>query len=305
MVVTGLVLVVLYLALGGLVTGALALLWERRPSPVLFSGALLASSLVFGYLSYRGATARILASLHASELPQERAPQLYARVDRIGEEMGIRAPRLLVARMAAPNALALGGRDGGVVVLDASLFRLLTLDQLETIVAHELAHLESRDSLIQTLGFSVAQTLSGLLFVLLLPVGLLVAGLRRAFTWLRGERPDPFTTHLRQTYVAVAGTVVVVTFAATLLLRAHSRRREFAADDRAADVTGRPADLARALAHIERASDPASGLLSSLYIHGEEEGTLTRLLATHPPMSDRIDRLLERADDAWTRIEVQ
>ncbi|WP_439027085.1 M48 family metallopeptidase [Haloarchaeobius sp. DT45] len=305
MAVTGLVLVALYLLVGTLLVEIAASLWSARPDPVLFAAALLGSSLVFGYASYRGGTARILSSLEAVDLPRERAPQLHARVDRLSERMGIERPQLLVARMPAPNALALGGRRRGVVVLDASLFRILSMDELETIVAHELAHLESRDSLIQTLGFSVAQTLSGLVFFLLLPVGLFVAGFRRALRWLRGERPRPFSQHLQRTHAQVASAVVVLMLVLTLALRAHSRRREFAADDRAVAVTEKPMALARGLARIERASEPPGGLLSSLYIHGTEENVLTRLLATHPPMQERIERLVELGESTWHRIEIQ
>ncbi|WP_435364446.1 M48 family metallopeptidase [Haloarchaeobius sp. DYHT-AS-18] len=305
MALTGLVLVACYLLVGSLLVEVATSLWLSRPDPVLFTAALLGSSLVFGYASYRGGTARLLSSLDAVDLPRERAPQLHARVDGLADRMGIVRPQLLIAQMHAPNALALGGRKRGVVVLDASLFRLLSLDELETIVAHELAHLESRDSLVQTLGFSVGQTLSGFVFLLLLPVGLFVAGFRRALRWVRGERPRPFSEHLTRTHAQVASAVMVVMLVLTLALRAHSRRREIAADDRAVAVTEKPMALARALARIERASEPPGGLLSSLYIHGTEEGTLTRLLATHPPMQERIERLVERAESTWHRIEIQ
>lgn len=305
---TGLVLLVLYLLLGGIFAGVFALLWAGRPDPALLTAALLASSLLFGYLSYRGGTARILGSLEATALPRDRAPELHARVDRLAERMDLAEPTLLVGRMPMPNALAIGGGRGSAVVLDAGLLRLLTLDELETIVAHELAHIESRDSLVQTLGYSVLETFSGLLFLLLLPVGLLVVGLRRALRLLLGREPEPVEAQVARAYVVVAGVVLASTVVATLLLRAHSRRRELVADDRAAEVTGRPADLARALTRIERASNPDRGLLSSLYIHGEGEEAdrgLTRLLATHPPMRERVERLLDRAEAAWTTIEVQ
>lgn len=306
MLCTGAVLLSLYLLLGGVFAGVFAVLWNGRPDPVVLAAALLGSSLVFGYLSYRGGTARILASLDATELPRDRAPELHARVDRLAAEMDVGEPTLLVGRMPIPNALALGGRSGrNAVVLDAGLFRLLTLDELETIVAHELAHIETRDSLVQTLGYSVVETISGVLFLLLLPVGLLVVGVRRAVWVLLGRRPEPLATQLQRAYLVVAGVVIAATVVATLLLRAHSRRREFVADDRAAEVTGRPEDLARALTRIERASNPDRGLLSSLYIHGEEDEGLTRLLATHPPMRERVERLIDRADAAWTPIEVQ
>lgn len=91
--------------------------------------------------------------------------------------------------------------------------------------------------------------------------------------------------------------------ASTILLLARSQRREFAAADRAAEVTGDPLALARALRKIERAARPDLGLLVPLSSR-EVEG-IGRLLATHPPTDDRVDRLLERADRTARRIEIR
>lgn len=92
----------------------------------------------------------------------------------------------------------------------------------------------------------------------------------------------------------------------TLLVRAHSRRRELAADDRAVEVTGDPAAPARALRRIRRATDPGGGLFATLYVSGEgDEHPLTRLLSTHPDVNERIDRLADRGRRQRRRIEVR
>ena len=91
-------------------------------------------------------------------------------------------------------------------------------------------------------------------------------------------------------------SVTLLAIALTVLIRAHSRRREYAADDRAVEITGNPRALARALHKIDRASERQRGLLSTLYVQGDDEGLWTRLLSTHPPMDDRIERLLEQTD---------
>ena len=90
-------------------------------------------------------------------------------------------------------------------------------------------------------------------------------------------------------------SVTLLALGLTLLIRAHSRRREYAADDRAVELTGKPLALARGLRKIERATEPEQGLLSTLYVQGDQDGVLSRLLSTHPSMDDRIARLLERA----------
>ena len=89
---------------------------------------------------------------------------------------------------------------------------------------------------------------------------------------------------------AVTGFVVVALFLLTAVVQAYSRRREYAADETAARATGRPLALATALEKIDRAVTPG-GLLSTLVVNGDEEGPVTDLLASHPPMVDRIDRL--------------
>jgi heat shock protein HtpX len=151
----------------------------------------------------------------------------------------------------------------------------------------------------------------GLLFILLLPGLLLATGLARGYAWIAG-RPGRksargFTRFNRIVLVATAGLLFVL----TLSVRAFSRRREFAADDRAARVTGRPAALANALQKVERASEGPAGLLSQLYISGEDDTDegLQRLLSTHPPMSERVARLerlaREQAAQRWTTIPIQ
>lgn len=295
MATVGVMLLAFYLAVGYLVYLFGAALWAARPDPVTALFFVLAVSLVFGYLSYRFGTARLLSSLDGAPLAREQAPEAHRRLDRLVEQMDLSRPRLLVGQMAAPNALAVGSGRNGALVVDASLFRLLDADELEALFAHELAHLEGRDSLIQSLTYSLGRTLAGVGLLPLLPVVWVLGGVARAVALLRG-RPtswpeNPIGRLQRRLGQAALLLVAVVTIA----VLAHSRRREYAADDRAAEVAD-PMALARALAKIQRAAEPGWGLLSPLYTHGEEEGPLTRLLSTHPPLDERIERLEEAAE---------
>lgn len=92
-----------------------------------------------------------------------------------------------MADIGAPNALSIGGPRSGVIVLDRRLLTLLTMDELEGILAHELAHLERRDAFVQTLAVSAMRTLAALVFLLLLPVTLIGIGTARAVAWLAGQ----------------------------------------------------------------------------------------------------------------------
>lgn len=257
-------------------------------------------TLVFGYASYRFGTARILAQLNARQLTPSTSPEAYQRLDALTGEMDVEMPTLYVAQMPMPNAISLGGPGGGAVVFDRSLFRILDADEFEGVLAHELAHLESRDSLVQTLALSLARTVVAFIAVLLLPVTLLAKGVSRLLAWIRGR---PFERSGFDLHRRVGHLVVFVLVALTLLVRAHSRSREFAADERAAEVTGKPLELASALQKIARASQPARGILSPLYVHTEESEE-ERWLSTHPSMDERIDNLRDLASDG-RRIEIE
>jgi len=256
-------------------------------------------TLAFGYLSYRFGTARLLEALDARALPPERSPALYDRLGDLADRLGVETPTVAVARMEMPNALAVGDGRGGMIVVDGRLFRLLSGPEREWILAHELGP-ESRDSLVRAMAFSLARTLVGFLIVLLFPVALLLGGLPRGVAWL-GGRPSEGSPEVDLLRAAVARAVLSVLVVLTLLVRAHSRRREFAADERAAEATGRPLALVRALRTIERASHPAGGLLATLYIHAEESDPRSRMLSTHPPMDERVERLVETADSRERR----
>jgi heat shock protein HtpX len=300
MVLAGLGTLVFYAAGAYLAWRGLLFVWRQQPDPLTTALVVVGGTIAFGYASYQFGTAAVLRSLDAAELPERRAPELYRRVDQLAAALGIDRPAICVARMEAPNALALGGPTDGVVVLDASLFRLLSARELDAIVAHELAHVARRDGLVSTLGATLVSTVAGLFALVLLPVMLLVVGAARALALVSGGSHAEVRVATDRARLLVSGLAVVALFALTLLLRAHSRRRELAADDTATDLTGDPRALASALSKIRRAA-AAGGPLSSLYIHGDEEGTLTRLLATHPPMERRIERLRERAERSRSR----
>jgi hypothetical protein len=120
--------------------------WTCARRRALLAGLALAT-VISAYVSYRVGS----------------APELYRRLSTYSDEMGIERPHLLVGDVGQPNAFAVGGGLGrGAVVLDRRLFGLLSLDELSAIVAHELAHVDHRDSMVQTFGFSALQTLPGL-----------------------------------------------------------------------------------------------------------------------------------------------
>ncbi|QSG06919.1 M48 family metalloprotease [Halapricum desulfuricans] len=295
MIAIGVSLLIVYVAAAVLVYELVVFLVRSPPDLATALVTISTMTVLAAYLSYRFGTRQLLAGLDAVEIDHRHAPQLFRRLDRLQSSMGVDRPRVVVARLGVPNAFALGGLNSGVIVFDLSLLRMLTSDEREAILAHELAHLERYDALVQTVAYSALRTLVGLVMIPLLPLLLVVTGIARGWAWISG-RPDTWSRNpLMLVYQWVSLGVTVLVLGLTMLVRAHSRRRELAADDRAVEVTGRPLALARALRKIQRAGERERGLLATLYVRGDEDGPLTRLLSTHPPMDDRIDRLLDRA----------
>lgn len=257
--------------------------------PLTIVGALLVSTLFSGYLSYRLGPTGLLRSLDARPLGPERAPRLHRRIDALAGSMDLEQPDVFVASLGAPNALAMGSSRRGALVLDVGLFRLLDADELTAILAHELAHLESDDGLVRALVSSAVQTILGVVLVLAAPLALALTGVGYGLALLTGRR-DNSVLRVRAALGAGVGLAV---FLITALARARSRRREIAADDRAAAVTGDPLALARALRRIERASQPRIGPFRIPV--QREETALERVLSTHPATDERIERLAERA----------
>lgn len=302
MVSVGLVLLAFYVVVAVAGYQFLMILWETRPAPetvVVIVGGL---TLLSGYLSYRYGTTQLLRRLDAVELPRARAPTVYRLLDRLCSAYGIEQPRVVVADLPSPNVFALGGARNGILVFDRSVLRILDGDELEGIIAHELAHLESYDALVQTIAYSALRTLTGVVLLLLFPFILLVTGLARAVAWISGRpRTWPSTVFGRIRY-RVEQTIMAVLSVITLVLLARSRRREYAADERAASMTGKPLALARALKKIQRYAEPRWGLLSLLYIDTDDEDQWTRMLSTHPPTEERIERLVEQSDERGERV---
>lgn len=303
MAVVGIVAFTVYTA--GAIGGLLLVQWLFRDPPSLLT--LLVSLplvvLVAGYLGYRVGTLRLLASLDGLRLSPNRAPQVYRRLERLCTRMNVREPPLVVAQLGAPNALSIGGPRKGVVVVDRSLLGLLTIDELEGILAHELAHMENYDTFLNTLALTAARTVVGLVSLFFLPLVLFLVGIDRAVAWISGTPSRQFGLggQFQRTVTLVLGAVFGLF---TLAFLAYSRKREFAADRRAADVTGKPVALARGLAKIHRETSPREGLLSFLYTHDEPRERDRRWLSTHPPVEDRIERLLERGEHAGQRHHI-
>ncbi len=306
MVVIGLAVLVSYLLLSALSAFAVVTLWRLRPDPV--TSALVGSAVVvvLGYLSFRFGTLQLLSRLDARDLTRSESPAVHRLLDRLSAEMGVEPPALKLARFTTPNAMALDPLGRDVIVLDTALFRLLDVDEFEALLAHELAHLERKDGLSQSLVASMGQTLVGIGYLFVSPVTFFATGIALGTAWIRGRPKEWHRTIPGRIRLGLDTIVGFLGFGFTVFIRSQSRKREFAADARAAAVTGNPMALASALKKLDRAAQPQWGM-SPLWVYGEVEldDPISEMLSTHPSTDERVERLTAIAEKSATKIEVQ
>jgi heat shock protein HtpX len=194
-------------------------------------------------------------------------------------------PRVYVIPEEAPNAFATGrSPEKAAVAATQGLLRLMSRDEIEAVMAHELGHVKNRDTLIMTVAATLAGALSHLATMAL---------------WFGGGR----SSDDRDGGSPLAGLVgvIVAPFAAMLIQMAISRSREFLADEASAQITGNPMALANALKKLEsyKAEVPmhhGSPATAHLFIVNPfTAGGLASLFSTHPSTQQRIERLEEMA----------
>jgi heat shock protein HtpX len=220
-----------------------------------------------------------LYSMGASAVSEEEYPELHAAVSRLSQQADLPVPTVAVSDTPVPNAFATGRSQAtATVCVTAGLLETLDTDELEGVLAHELAHIKNRDVMVMTLA-SFFSTLA-----------LLVV----RWGWLFGGGGDEESPPV---IVAIIASFVVWILS-FVLIRTLSRYREFAADRGGAMITGRPSALASALTKISGEMDrvPDQDLrenteMNAFFIHPLRSGVIGRLFSTHPSTDDRIARL--------------
>jgi heat shock protein HtpX len=239
----------------------------------------LVMAAVMNFTAYFWSDKIVLRAYRARPVTPEEAPGLYAIVQRLAMKAAIPVPRLYVIPDGALNAFATGRspRHAAVAVTEG-LLRALDDDELEGVLAHELSHVLNRDTLTST----VAATLAGA-----------ISWLAHPFLFL-GRRDDRGGGNP----LAALVVMLLAPLAAMLIRLAVSRSREFEADATGARVVGHPEGLARALRKLQVASeqrpmlsaDPSTAHL--FIVNPFSASSLGRLFSTHPPLEERIARLL-------------
>lgn len=250
----------------------------------LYMGLSLAALTSFG--SWYSSDQIALATYQAQPLARESAPELYDMVATLSDRAQIPMPTLFMVPTKSPNAFATG-RDPqhAAVAVTQGIVDLLSREELEGVLAHELTHICNRDTLTQ----AVAGTLAGA-----------ITFLGRILSF--GAMYGPVTRDDRRSGnpAGLLFLVILAPIAAALIQFAISRTREFSADLGSAEITGNPLALASALEKLEEVGHqiPMNGnpaMSPLLIVNPLSTQGLQSLFRTHPPTEERIRRLLELA----------
>jgi len=240
-----------------------------------------AFALLMNFGAYWFSDRVVLAMYGAKEVSEAEAPDLVAMVRGLAQRARLPMPRVYVIPNPSPNAFATGRnpRHAAVAVTEGIL-RIMDREELEGVLAHELAHVRNRDTLIS----AIAATLAGVIMML--------ANMARFAAFFGGGRDDED----RGGVVGLVVMAVLAPFAALLIQMAISRGREYLADATAAQVTKKPGALASALGRLQHASErlplQANPATAHLFIVNPLSGrSFLSLFSTHPPIEERVARL--------------
>jgi heat shock protein HtpX len=225
----------------------------------------------------------VLRMYGAREITEMENPAYYGIIRRLAVQAGLPMPKVYIIPSDSPNAFATGRNpDHAAVAATEGIMRILTPEELEGVMAHELTHVANRDILISTIAATIAGAISML-------------GNMLQWAAILGSRSDD-----DEGGAGVLGGLamaIIAPIAAMLIQMAVSRSREYLADEGGARMCGRPLALASALRKLDSGSrmlpmQEARPATAHLFIVNPlTAGGLLQLFSTHPPMEDRIARL--------------
>lgn len=249
------------------------------------SGAIIffVISLGMNLFSYYYSDKLVIKMTSAQEISESQAPQIYAIIRKLTGNAGIPMPKVYVTPSPQPNAFATGRNpQNSAIAVTQGLMQILNQDEVEGVIAHEIAHIKNRDILIGTIAASMAGAISMIANVA--QWGLMFGGL--------GGSDDDESGGI----LGTLAMVILAPLAAIVIQMAISRSREYLADETGARLAGKPDGLSNALLKLEAAAQrvpmQVSPAAAHMFIVNPLAGvSLASLFSTHPPIAQRVARL--------------
>ena len=236
-------------------------------------------SLISVWGSYFASDKLVLTMTGAKLIQESDNPRLFALVQEVCIASGLPMPKVAIVEDPAPNAFATGRNpEHGLIAFTTGILDAMDRDELQGVIAHEMAHVGNRDTLVS----AVAATTAGAIAIL--------SDFLMRMMWFGGRRDREHNNPLALVFSLLI--LILAPIAAMLLKSAISRRREALADATAVQFTRNPAGLRKALEVLQSDStvvSHASNAVAHFYIESPlDSQRVSKLFATHPPLSERI-----------------
>jgi len=239
-------------------------------------------ALSMNFFAYWFSDKIVLRMYGAKEVSEAEAPELYGIVRRLAQKAEIPMPKVYMMNQEQPNAFATGRNPKhAAVAVTTGIMRILSQEELQGVIGHELAHIQHRDILISTIAATIAGAISYLAQM---------AQWAMLFGGHRGDDDEGGSP------IAALAMMIVGPIAALIVQMAISRSREYAADTGGAQLAGNPRYLSGALRKLYLASQKipmdANPATSHMFIVNPlSGGGILKIFSTHPPIEERISRL--------------
>ena len=281
------VLLIAFFALLAIIGAAVGYLWlDSTLGGVIIAfiiGVIYAFSMIFQ------STEVVMSMNGARQVTEAEAPDLYHVVEDMAMVAQVPMPRVYIVEDSSPNAFATGSKpENAAVAATTGLLNLMNREELEAVIGHEVSHIRNYDIRISTIAVALASAVT------------MLSSLAGRMMWFgggsrrRNSRDNDNGLGILMLILSLIA-IILAPLAATLVQLAISRQREFLADASSVELTRNPQGMINALQKLDgsepmhRKVDDAS---AALYINDPKKpGGLQKLFHTHPPISERIERL--------------
>lgn len=247
---------------------------------------MLLVSIGMNFFAYWNSDKMVLAHYNAQQVDERTAPELYGLVAKLAKKANLPMPKVYIIDSPIPNAFATGrDPEHAAVAVNSSLVDLLSRDEIEGVLAHELSHVKNRDILVSTIAATMAGAISTIA-----QWGMFLGGGRDE----DGESRNPIASIL---------VMLLAPLAAMLIQMAVSRSREYMADKSGGEICGNPDALADALVKLEaysrRGVMPAATEATAhmFIVNPFTAADVQKMFSTHPSTEERVRLLRQQAQE--------